>query len=129
MEDRLKQANRAAGTDSPVMLTGESGTGKELFARAIHAASARRDKPFIVVMCRTPVEDVLEAELWGRESGAFGGAAASDLGAFQSAQGGTLLLQEIGSLPMGLQTKLINALRDDHESTGRNRARSNVRLI
>jgi two-component system, NtrC family, response regulator GlrR len=129
MEDRLKQANRAAGTDSPVMLTGESGTGRELFARAIHAASARRENPFIVVTCRTPVEDVLEAELFGRESGALGGAAAPDLGAFQSAHGGTLLLHEIGSLPMGLQIKLINALRDDHESTGKNRARTDVRLI
>jgi two-component system response regulator GlrR len=129
MEDRLKQANRAAGTDSPVMLTGESGTGRELFARAIHAASARREKPFVVVTCRTQVEDLLEAELFGRESGAFGGVTAPDLGAFQSAHGGTLLLNEIGSLPMGLQTKLINALRDDHESTGRNRARTDVRLI
>jgi two-component system response regulator GlrR len=133
MEDRLKQANRAAGTDSPVMLTGESGTGKELFARAIHAASARREKPFIVVTCRTPVEDTLEAELeaelLGRESGAFGGKTASDIGAFQSAHGGTLLLNEIGNLPMGSQIKLINALRDDHESTGKNRARTDVRLI
>jgi len=125
MEDRLKQAGRAAGTDSPVMLTGESGTGRELFARAIHAASARREKPFIVVTCRAPAEDVLEAELFGLDSGAFGRAA----GAFQSAHGGTLLLNEIGDLPMGLQTKLINALRDDHESTGKNRARADVRLI
>jgi two-component system response regulator GlrR len=129
MEDRLKQANRAAGTDSPVMLTGESGTGKELFARAIHAASARCEKPFIVVTCGTPVEDVLDAALFGRESGAFGGAAAPVLGAFQSANGGTLLLHEIGSLPMELQIKLIDALRDDHESTGKNRARADVRLI
>src|SRR5450432_4064174 len=64
MEDRLKQANRAAATDSPVMLTGESGTGRELFARAIHAASARREKPFVVVTC-TLHEDALEAELFG----------------------------------------------------------------
>jgi two-component system, NtrC family, response regulator GlrR len=129
MEDRLKQANRAAGTDSPVMLTGESGTGKELFARAIHAASARREKPFIVVTCRTLVEDVLEAELFGRESGALGGETASDLGAFHAAHGGTLLLHEICNLPMGLQIRLIDALRDDHESTGKNRARTDVRLI
>jgi len=129
MEDRLKQANRAAGTDSPVMLTGESGTGKELFARAIHAASARRGNPFIVVTCRAPDEDVLEAELLGRESGAVGGETASDFGAFQSAQGGTLLLHEVGYLSMELQIKLIHALRDDHESTGRNRGRTDVRLI
>jgi two-component system response regulator GlrR len=129
MEDRLKQANRAAGTDSPVMLTGESGTGKDLFARAIHAASARREKPFIVVTCQALVEDALDAELFGRETGASGGASAADLGAFQAAQGGTLLLHEIGNLPMGLQIKLINALRDDHESTGKNRSRTDVRLI
>lgn len=129
MEDRLRQANRAAGTDSPIMLTGESGTGRELFARAIHAASARREKPFTVVTCRTSVDDVLDAELFGRESGASGAATASNLGAFQAAHGGTLLLNEVGDLPMGLQIKLINALRDDHESTGKNRARTDVRLI
>jgi two-component system, NtrC family, response regulator GlrR len=129
MEDRLKQANRAAGTDSPIMLTGESGTGKELFARAIHAASVRREKPFIAVTCQISAEDVLDAELFGRESGASGDATASDFGAFQSAHGGTLLLHEIGNLPMGLQIKLIDALREDHESTGKNRPRTDVRLI
>jgi two-component system response regulator GlrR len=129
MEDRLKQANRAAGTDSPIMLTGESGTGKELFARAIHAASARRGKPFIVVTCLAAAEDVLEAALLGRESGACGDDTTSELGAFRLAHGGTLLLHEIGNLPMGLQIKLIDALRDDHESTGKNRARTDVRLI
>ena len=129
MEDRLKQANRAAGTESPIMLTGESGTGRELFARAIHAASGRREKPFIVVTCRAADDDVLAAELFGRESSAAGGATTPESGAFQSAHQGTLLLNEIGDLPMELQTKLINALRDDHESTGKNRARTDVRLI
>jgi two-component system response regulator GlrR len=129
MEDRLKQANRAAGTESPIMLTGESGTGRELFARAIHAASARREKPFIVVTCRPEVDDVLEAELFGRQSGAPAGATAPDWGAIQSAHEGTLLLNEIGDLPMELQSKLISVLRDDHESTGKNRARADVRLI
>jgi len=133
MEDRLKQANRAASTELPVLLTGENGTGKELFARAIHLASGRRDKPFIVVICRMPVDDVpeseLEAELFGRESGDVGGEGASDCGAFQAAHGGTLLLHEIGNLPMGSQIKLINTLYDDHESTGKNRARADVRLI
>jgi two-component system response regulator GlrR len=128
MENRLKQANRAAGTDSPVMLTGESGTGRELFARAIHAASARREKPFIVVTC-TLQEDALEAELFGRENGAVGGETESAPGAFQSAHGGSLMLHEIGNLPMRLQVRLIDALRDDHESTGKNRARTDARLI
>jgi two-component system response regulator GlrR len=128
MEDRLKQANRAASTESPIMLTGESGTGRELFARAIHAASGRREKPFIVVTCRPADDDLLEAELFGCES-ASGGAIALSAGAFQSANEGTLLLNEIGDLPMALQTKLISALRDDHESTGKNRARADVRLV
>jgi two-component system, NtrC family, response regulator GlrR len=127
MEDRLKQANRAAATDSPVMLTGESGTGKELFARAIHAASARRGKPFIVITCRTLVDDIAEADLFGRDGDTD--TSASNAGAFQSAHGGTLLLQEVGNLPMELQVKLINALREDHESTARNQWRADVRLI
>jgi DNA-binding NtrC family response regulator len=126
MEDKL---NRAASTEAPVMLTGESGTGRELLARAIHAASTRREKPFIVVTCRSLVKDVLETEIFGRESGTVGGATGSDLGAFQSAHSGPLLLHEIGDLPMGLQVTLINGLRDDHESTGKNRAHTDVRLI
>jgi two-component system response regulator GlrR len=129
MEERLGQANRAAHSDCPVMLTGESGTGRELFARAIHAASARREKPFIAVTCQDRAEDALDAELFGRDSGPSGDAATLDLGAFQSAHGGTLLLHEIGSLPMALQVRLVDALRDDHESTGKNRARADVRLI
>ena len=129
MADRLKQANRAASTDSPIILTGESGTGKELFARAIHAASARREKPFISVTCRAPAEDALDAELFGRQKIGFDGPGGPDSGGFQSADGGTLLLHEIGDLPMALQNKLIDALRDDHESTGENRARTDVRLI
>jgi two-component system, NtrC family, response regulator GlrR len=127
MDDRLKQANRAAGTDSPVMLTGESGTGKELFARAIHAASARREGPFVVVTCRALDGNVSEAELFGREGSTE--PTASDLGAFHAAHGGTLLLHEIGDLPLDLQAKLVNALREEHESTGKNRARADVRLI
>jgi two-component system response regulator GlrR len=127
MEDRLKQANRAASTDSPVMLTGESGTGKELLARAIHAASARRGKPFIVITCGTLVDDMAGAELFGRESDTD--TTAPNSGAFQAAHGGTLLLHEIGNLPMELQVKLINALREDHESAGKNRRRADVRLI
>jgi len=112
MEERLRQANRAAATDFPVMLTGESGTGKELFARAIHAASSRREHPFIAVTCQTPAEGV-----------------PGDLGAFQSARGGTLMLHEIGNLPMALQVELVSALRDADESSGVNQARPDVRLI
>jgi two-component system response regulator GlrR len=128
MEDRLKQAGRAAGTDSPVMLTGESGTGKELLARAIHAASARRENPFVVVTCRTSVDGLLETELFGHE-GTGAGATIDDPGAFHAAHGGTLLLHEVGHLPMMLQLKLIHALREDHESTGINCTRTDARLI
>jgi two-component system, NtrC family, response regulator GlrR len=127
MEDRLKRAGRAAGTDSPVMLTGESGTGKELLARAIHAASARRDNPFVIVTCRTSDDGALEAELFGQEGA--GVATIADPGAFHAAHGGTLLLHEVGNLPMMLQVRLVHALRDDHESTGVNRARTDARLI
>jgi two-component system, NtrC family, response regulator GlrR len=128
MEDRLKQARGAAGTDSPVMLWGESGTGKELLARAIHTASARREKPFIVVTCRASVDGVLETELFGHE-GAGSGATTADLGALHAALGGTLMLHEVGNLPMMLQVRLIHALRDDHESTAVNCVRTDARLI
>jgi len=127
MDDRLKQANRAARTDSPILLAGESGTGKELFARAIHAASARREKPFVAVACQTPDPRVLEAELFGHEGGA--GEAVPKEGAFRSAHGGTLLLHEIGRLPMELQVKLIDALRDDREFMAESRAPTDVRLV
>jgi two-component system response regulator GlrR len=130
MEDRLRQANRAAATDSPVLLTGENGTGKELFARAIHAASARREKPFVAVTCRAAAEPSLEAEIFGHGSGAFFDATAPNSGAFQSARGGTLLLHEIGNLPMGLQIALVNALQQqDREFEEEIPARATVRVV
>jgi two-component system response regulator GlrR len=125
MEDRLGQANRVARSDAPVILTGESGTGKELFARAIHAASARREQPFIVVMCRSPGEDTLESELFGDES------QRGAPGAFRAARGGTLLLAEIGDLPFRLQIKLVQALREEQRLSANpdTPAHSEVRLI
>jgi len=129
MEGRLRQANGAARTDSPVLLTGESGTGRELFARAIHAASARRKNPFVAVTCRTAAEPSLEAELFGHAGGVFD-AGGPNSGAFHSARGGTLLLHEIDTLPMGLQVGLINALQQqDREFEQENPARGGVRLI
>ena len=110
MEDRLELANRAAGGDAPVLLTGENGTGKELLARAIHAASTRREKAFVAVHCRNASESALETELFGDRSPERGTAA--DLpGALGSALGGTLLLDEIGDLPLRLQAELIETLR------------------
>jgi two-component system response regulator GlrR len=113
MEDRLGIANRAAGSDVPVLLTGENGTGKELLARAIHAASARRGKPFVVVSCRDTAHHALGSELFGGESGDPGHAGSPRDGAFQRAHGGTLLLDEISDLPMHLQTTLAKALAKD----------------
>jgi two-component system, NtrC family, response regulator GlrR len=114
MEDRLGIANRAAGSDVPVLLTGENGTGKELLARAIHAASARRESPFVVVSCRSAAHDTLESELFGDESDDSGHAGARRDGAVQRAHGGTLLLDEIGELPMKLQVALAKVLHKDH---------------
>jgi two-component system response regulator GlrR len=101
MEDRLSIANRAAGCDVPVLLTGENGTGKELLARAIHAASPRRKEPFVVLACKDRQRESLEAELFGSES---------QESALQRAQGGTLLLDEIGELPFDLQVALARAI-------------------
>jgi two-component system response regulator GlrR len=112
MDDRLALANRAARSDVPVLLTGENATGKELLARAIHAASARRGKPFVTVSCRTAIEHLLECELFGRETSDASGTAAGRSGAFHSARGGTLLVDEIGNLPARLQLKFVEALGD-----------------
>jgi two-component system response regulator GlrR len=131
MDDRLGRANRAARSDVSVLLSGESGTGKELFARAIHAASRRRGKPFIVVKCGNRAEELLEAELFGSDAHAAGGEAALNPGALRAARGGTLLLDEIGDLPLRLQVRLVGALGEDRESDGRLRsaASTDVRLI
>jgi two-component system response regulator GlrR len=101
MEDRLNIANQAAGCEVPVLLTGENGTGKELLARAIHAAGARRKKPFVVLACKDRQRQMLERELFGSES---------QESALQRAQGGTLLLDEIGELPSDLQVALSQAI-------------------
>jgi two-component system response regulator GlrR len=131
MEDRLGQANWAAGGEAPVLLTGENGTGKELFARAIHAASARRAGPFIAVNCRVFAEHLLEAELFGHAGVEIGAAEQYDSGAIHAARGGTLLLDEIGDLPNRLQVKLTDALRKQPVSVDQDcrQTHANVRLI
>jgi transcriptional regulator with PAS, ATPase and Fis domain len=100
----------AAASDSTVLLYGESGTGKDLAAESLHLASARRDGPFVVVDCGAIPGNLLEAELFGHEAGAFTGAATARMGAFEAASGGTLFLDEIGELALDLQPKLLRAI-------------------
>lgn len=110
----LRQAmaaiERAAGTDTTVLLEGESGTGKELCARALHNASARANGPFVAINCAAIPEQLLEAELFGYERGAFTGAAQRKIGKFEMAQRGTIFLDEIGEMPLALQAKMLRAI-------------------
>ncbi len=131
MEDRLKQAGRAADSGAPVLLTGRNAAGKALFARAIHAASARRGTPFIAVNCRARIETELQAELWGRETGEFANLDLYQPGAVHAARGGTLLLEEIDCLSNSLQAKLVAALHIEsfHFERGGLQVRTDVRFI
>lgn len=103
---------RVADTPSTVLVTGESGTGKELAARAIHALSNRKDRPFIAVNCGAIPENLFESELFGYEKGAFTGASTTKPGKFELAHTGTLFLDEVGELPRDMQVKLLRALQD-----------------
>lgn len=105
-------AQRVAGKDVTVLLSGESGTGKEIFARYIHERSPRANGPFIAVNCAAIPENMLEALLFGFEKGAFTGANRSHAGKFEQAQGGTLLLDEVSEIDLGLQAKLLRALQE-----------------
>ena len=112
MKQLLEEAARAAREKSTVLLLGESGAGKEQVAHYLHQQSPRKDKPFVRVNCAALAESVLESELFGHERGSFTGAVGKREGRFELADGGTLLLDEIGELPLRLQPKLLRVLEE-----------------
>ncbi|MEA3545994.1 MAG: sigma-54 dependent transcriptional regulator, partial [Thermodesulfobacteriota bacterium] len=122
MQEIYKILGRVAGSDVTVLVTGESGTGKELIARAIHINSQRLGKPFIALNCAAIPHELLETELFGHERGAFTGATERKMGKFEQANGGTIFLDEIGDMPLGLQAKLLRVLQEKEMTrTGGNR--------
>ncbi len=112
MLDVYRLIERAGPSDKFLLIQGESGTGKELVARALHSSSPRSDKPMVVINCASMSDSLIESELFGHEKGAFTGAVTTKLGLFEVADGGTLLIDEIGEMPAPMQAKLLRVLED-----------------
>jgi two-component system nitrogen regulation response regulator GlnG len=131
MQEIYRLLARLMQTDLTVMISGESGTGKELVARALHDYGKRRSGPFVPINMAAIPRDLIEAELFGHEKGAFTGANTKNIGRFEQAEGGTLFLDEIGDMPMEAQTRLLRVLQQGEYTTvgGRTPIKSDVRII
>jgi two-component system nitrogen regulation response regulator GlnG len=131
MQDIYRALARLMQTDLTVMITGESGTGKELVARALHDFGKRRNGPFVAINMAAIPRDLIEAELFGHEKGAFTGATSRSSGRFEQAEGGTLFLDEIGDMPMDAQTRLLRVLQEGEYTMvgGRTAIKTNVRIV
>ena len=131
MTEALETLYRTAATDCSILITGETGTGKELFAKAAHRASGRRGQAFIPVNCAAIPDTLFESELFGHDRGAFTGANTARAGWFEQATGGTIFLDEIGELPLPMQTKLLRTLQEGTivRLGGKRELPVNVRLV
>jgi DNA-binding NtrC family response regulator len=131
MQQVYSAIQQAAPTTAPVLITGETGTGKELVARAIHRLSTRFSGPFVAINCAALPESLIESELFGHERGAFTGAVERRAGCFEQAQGGTVLLDEIGDMPIGTQAKLLRVLEDSsvRRLGGKSQCSVDVRIV
>lgn len=131
MRSTLREASMVAPADTTVLIRGESGTGKELLAEAVHRLSPRAEGPFVKINCAAIPGNLLESELFGHEKGAFTGATARKTGKFEAASGGTILLDEIGDMPLDTQVKILRVLQErEFERVGGNKpVRVDVRVM
>lgn len=131
MQRVFRMVDRVADADVPVLVRGESGVGKEIVARALHAQSRRRDRPFVKINCAALPSELLESELFGHERGAFTGAHAERPGKFELADGGTIFLDEMGEMQVSLQAKLLQVLQDGeyYRVGGKRPVRVDVRVV
>ena len=131
LRDMMQQVRQVAPTESPVLLTGETGVGKDVIASAIHLGSSRRDGPFIPVNCGAIPDSLLDSELFGHEKGAFTGALSKKRGRFERADKGTILLDEIGEMPLEAQVRLLRVLqhREIERVGGTDRITVDIRII